>query len=79
LGLLTMFGGSACLVYLTLLKAQGHAIGNRPLLILGVLLVVVGIQLLSIGLIGEMITSLHEERADERTRSQAVVDEVLTH
>jgi glycosyltransferase involved in cell wall biosynthesis len=78
LGLLTMVGGGACLVYLTLLKAQGHAIGNRPLLILGVLLVVVGIQLLSIGLIGEMITSLHEERADERTREQAIVDEVLS-
>jgi dolichol-phosphate mannosyltransferase len=78
LGLLAMFGGGICLIYLTLLKAQGHAIGNRPLLILGVLLVVVGIQLLSIGLIGEMITSLHEERADERTRSQAVVDEILT-
>jgi len=77
LGLLTMVAGSACLIYLTLLKAQGHAIGNRPLLILGVLLVVVGIQLLSLGLIGEMITSLHEERADERTRTQAVVDEVL--
>ena len=79
LGLLTMIGGAACLVYLTLLKAEGHAIGNRPLLILGVLLVVVGIQLLSLGLIGEMITSLHEERADERTRAQAVVDDVLTH
>ena len=78
LGLLTMLGGGACLVYLTFLKAQGHAIGSRPLLTLGVLLVVVGIQLLSIGLIGEMITSLHEERADERARSQAVVDEVLT-
>ena len=36
-----------------------------------------GIQLLSLGLIGEMITSLHEERADERARAQAVVDEVL--
>jgi glycosyltransferase involved in cell wall biosynthesis len=78
LGLLTMFGGTACLVYLTVIKAQGHAIGNRPLLILGVLLVVVGIQLLSLGLIGEMITSLHEERADERARATAVVDEVLT-
>ena len=68
-----------CLVYLTVLKAGGHAIGNRPLLILGVLLIVVGIQLLSLGLIGEMITSLHEERADERARAQAVVDEVLQH
>jgi glycosyltransferase involved in cell wall biosynthesis len=78
LGLLGMLGGGACLLYLTALKAQGHAIGSRPLLILGVLLVVVGIQLLSLGLIGEMITSLHEERADEHTRAQAVVDEVLT-
>jgi dolichol-phosphate mannosyltransferase len=78
LGLLTMLGGGACLLYLTVLKVQGHAIGSRPLLILGVLLVVVGIQLLSLGLIGEMITSQHEERADERTRAQAVVDEVLT-
>ena len=78
LGLLTMLSGAACLIYLTLLKIQGHAIGSRPLLALGVLLVVVGIQLLSIGLIGEMITSLHEERSDERTRSQAVVDEILT-
>jgi hypothetical protein len=26
-----------------------------------------------------MITSLHEERADERARAQAVVDEVLQH
>ena len=61
-----------------LAQGEGHAIGSRPLLTLGVLLVVVGIQLLSLGLIGEMITSLHEERADERARSQAVVDEVLT-
>ena len=78
LGLLTMLGGIVCLLYLTVLKVQGHAIGSRPLLILGVLLVVVGIQLLSLGLLGEMITSLHEERADESTRAQAVVDEVLT-
>jgi hypothetical protein len=34
---------------------------------LGVLLVVVGIQFLSLGLIGEMLTSQHEEKT---TRSQ---------
>ncbi|HZR91048.1 MAG TPA: glycosyltransferase family 2 protein [Gaiellaceae bacterium] len=78
LGLLTMLGGAAALVYLTTLKAEGHAIGGRPLLILGVLLVVVGIQLLSLGLIGEMITSLHEERSDERALSEAIVEEILT-
>ena len=79
LGVLTMLSGTAALAYLTVIKAQGHAIGNRPLLILGVLLVVVGIQLLSLGLIGEMITSLHEERSDERAVAEALVDEVLQH
>ena len=43
-------------------EAAGHAIGQRPLLLLGVLLVVVGIQLLSLGLLSELITSHHEER-----------------
>jgi CBS-domain-containing membrane protein len=32
-----------------------HAIGGRPLLQLGMLLMILGIQLISIGLIGEMI------------------------
>jgi glycosyltransferase involved in cell wall biosynthesis len=77
LGLTLGFVGTATLVYLTVLKAEGHAIGGRPLLILGVLLVVVGIQFLSLGLIGEMITSQHAERVGERERSQALVDEVL--
>ena len=77
LGLLAMFGGSVCLVYLTLLKAQGHAIGNRPLLILGVLLVVVGIQLLSLGLVGEMLTSQNEARTSSGERLRFYVRDVL--
>ena len=51
---------------------MGHAIGERPLLILGVLLVVVGIQVFSLGLITELITSHHEERASERERAEAL-------
>jgi hypothetical protein len=51
------------LAYLTVLKLTGEAIGHRPLLTLGVLLVVVGIQLLSLGLLSELITSHHEERS----------------
>ena len=78
LGLLAMLGGLAALLYLTVLKIAGEAIGGRPLLILGVLLVVVGIQLLSLGLVGEMITSQHEERAGDRARSDAIVDEILS-
>ena len=42
LGLLLGFTGTALLVYLTIDKLLGHAIGKRPLLTLGVLLVVVG-------------------------------------
>jgi glycosyltransferase involved in cell wall biosynthesis len=78
LGLVLGLAGIAILVYLTVLKATGHAIGERPLLTLGVLLVVVGMQFFSLGLISEMITSHHEERAAERERSELLVDEILS-
>jgi hypothetical protein len=77
LGLVMGFVGSLILLYLTVIKIGGAAIGHRPLLTLGVLLVVVGIQLLSLGLLSELVTSQHEERMDERTRMQQVVEEVL--
>ena len=78
LGLLLGAGGFAVLLYLTVIKALGHAIGQRPLLLLGVLLVVIGMQFFSLGLISEMITSHHEERVQERDRSELLVDEVLS-
>jgi glycosyltransferase involved in cell wall biosynthesis len=70
--------GFAILVYLTVVKALGHAIGQRPLLTLGVLLVVVGMQFLSLGLISELITTHHEERVGEHEREQQLVDEILS-
>jgi dolichol-phosphate mannosyltransferase len=78
LGLILGFFGTAILIYLTVLKALGNAIGHRPLLMLGVLLVVIGLQFFSLGLISEMITSNHEERAQERDRAELLVDEVLS-
>jgi dolichol-phosphate mannosyltransferase len=78
LGLALTTIGIGILVYLTVDKALGHAIGGRPLLTLGVLLVVVGMQFFSLGLISEMITSHHEERAAERERSELLVDEILS-
>jgi glycosyltransferase involved in cell wall biosynthesis len=69
--------GGVILLYLTVLKISGQAIGQRPLLALGGLLVVVGIQLVSLGLLSEMITSQHEERLDERHRTEQIVEEVL--
>jgi len=65
------------LTYLTMLWLWGHGIGTRPLLSLGVLLMVVGIQFVSLGLISELITSQHEERIDVRERAEMVVEEVL--
>lgn len=76
-GLVLGVVGTAVLVYLTVLKLSGEAIGHRPLLTLGVLLVVVGIQFLSLGLLSELITSHHEERLGRRERTSALVDEVL--
>ena len=62
-GLLLGGTGFAILLYLTAIKIGGAGIGDRPLLMLGILLVVVGIQFFSLGLIGEMLTSQHEEKA----------------
>ncbi len=77
LGLALGGAGSLVLVYLAVLKLGGQAIGHRPLLTLGVLLVVVGMQFLSLGLLSELITSHHEERSGEGRRSELHVDEIL--
>jgi len=60
-GLLSFLGGFIISLYLTILWFQGYGIGNRPLLFLGVLLIIVGMQSFSIGLIGEMITNSKDE------------------
>jgi glycosyltransferase involved in cell wall biosynthesis len=78
LGLILGLFGVAILVYLTVVKALGHAIGERPLLTLGVLLVVVGLQFFSLGLISEMLTSQHEETAVGRQQAEVHVDEILS-
>jgi glycosyltransferase involved in cell wall biosynthesis len=67
--------GTILLVYLTVLKLSGEAIGHRPLLTLGVLLVVVGLQFFSLGLLSELITSHHAERTG--ATDDYHVDEVL--
>lgn len=77
LGLLLGVVGVGILAYLTAIKAGGDAIGGRPLLVLGVLLVVVGLQFFSLGLIAEMVTRQHEERTSTEERAQQHVEEVL--
>jgi glycosyltransferase involved in cell wall biosynthesis len=77
LGLLLGLVGTLVLAYLTVLKIDGQAIGQRPLLTLGVLLVVVGIQLFSLGLLAELILSQHEQRVSETERERQHVEEIL--
>jgi glycosyltransferase involved in cell wall biosynthesis len=78
LGLLLGAVGVGVLGYLTVVKATGEAIGHRPLLMLGVLLVVVGLQLFSLGLLSEMVTSQHEERMSVREQETLHVEETLS-
>jgi glycosyltransferase involved in cell wall biosynthesis len=47
--------GFVICAYLTVLWFMGYGIGDRPLLILGVLLIIVGVQSVSFGLIAELI------------------------
>jgi glycosyltransferase involved in cell wall biosynthesis len=77
LGLILGAVGGTILAYLTALKIGGAGIGQRPLLLLGVLLVVVGIQLLSLGLVGEMLTSQNEARTSSGERLRFYVRDVL--
>jgi hypothetical protein len=56
------FLGFLILTYLTMDKLlAGHDIGGRPLLLLGALLIIVGIQLIGMGLLGEMLVRVYHE------------------
>lgn len=57
-GTLTLAVGLLIFGYLCVIWFQGHSIGGRPLLILSVLLIVVGVQILATGLIAELIVHL---------------------
>ncbi|MGI8650424.1 MAG: glycosyltransferase family 2 protein [Rubrobacter sp.] len=55
IGMAISFVGFLVCTYLTVLWFAGAGIGDRPLLILGVLLIIVGVQSISFGLIAELI------------------------
>jgi glycosyltransferase involved in cell wall biosynthesis len=58
LGALFLALGVALGIHLTVIWFGGESIGHRPLLILSVLLVVIGVQVLATGLIAELIVHL---------------------
>ncbi len=62
LGILSTGLGIALGLYLTILKLGfGEDIGNRPLLILAVVLVLTGVQLFCFGLLGELLMRTYHE------------------
>ena len=68
IGLLLSSLGALILIYLISLKLiYGLDIGDRPLLIAGTLLVVVGIQLVSLGVIGEILSRTYYASSKEKS------------
>jgi glycosyltransferase involved in cell wall biosynthesis len=62
LGLLLTFVGTALTGYLGIERLFFHVgLGDRPILLLGILLMVVGIQFITMGLLGEMIVRVYHE------------------
>ena len=62
LGLISMVAGGSIGIYLTVIKlAFREDIGNRPLLILAVLLLVTGVQLFCFGLLAELLMRTYHE------------------
>jgi glycosyltransferase involved in cell wall biosynthesis len=54
-------------VYLLVLKLMGQSIGNRPLLTLAFLLIVVGVQSMMLGMIGELMMRTYFESSGRKT------------
>ncbi len=62
MGLVSGILGFLILLYLTVEKfVFGASIGGRPLLLLGALLIIVGIQMIGMGLISEMLVRVYHE------------------
>jgi hypothetical protein len=70
---LGLLGGLAC-AWVTYQRFFGFQSANRPLLFVGIMFVLGGIQLVSVGLVAEMISRTYHESQDKPTY---VVREIL--
>lgn len=61
-GVIAGFLGSLLLAWMGIEKLQGNGIGTRPALTIGVLLVVVSVQLISVGLLAELFVQQTRRR-----------------
>jgi len=66
-GLFSLFVGFSVCAWLAIEKLVFHAkLSDRPLLLLGVLLIVVGLQLVSLGLVADVVSRTYHESQDKR-------------
>ncbi len=66
IGFLSFGVGVVISLYLTVLKLMGNEIGGRPLLLLGVLLILAGIQFLTFGLMAEIMMRTYYESQNKK-------------
>lgn len=66
-GIITFLSGSAINMYLLVLKIMGEDIWGRPLLILGITLLLGGVQLITIGLLAELVVRTYFETQNKKT------------
>ncbi|HEX9453397.1 MAG TPA: glycosyltransferase, partial [Candidatus Binatia bacterium] len=75
IGFVSGFAGFAIALSLTVQKlVYNEPIGGRPLLLLAILLIFIGIQFITMGLLGEMLARTYHESQD---RAVYVVGEIL--
>lgn len=75
-GLVSFLAGFGISLYLTIQRlTAARYLSNRPLLFLGVLLIIVGVQFVSIGLLGEMITRSSRDLEEYSIKTTLGLDE----
>ena len=75
IGVISGLIGFALALYLSVQKLIYHLeIGNRPLLLLAILLIFIGFQFVTMGLLGEMLARIYHESQD---RTFYVIGEIL--
>ena len=67
LGFISLGVGLLINLYLLVLKIMGHEIGGKPLLILGLIFLIGGIQLITIGILAEIAVRTYFESQDKKT------------
>ncbi|NTU92601.1 MAG: glycosyltransferase family 2 protein [Chlorobiaceae bacterium] len=78
MGLGSFMTGLLISLYVTLDKLMNHRpVSNRPILFLGILLIILGVQLFSTGLLGEMLSTRPARSAGYAVRETANLDEEI--